>query len=1404
MANNLSFSVRLELLADKFRQQAEGAKNALRSIQFQALAMAGALGAGVTSLQGLLSSLIDTAREAGRARTVLRNVSQDAREYGQSIRFLSELSNKYGTDLIGLTDAFAKFKAAATPAGIAVAEQERIFSNISKAMASFGISGSEASLTMVAITQMMSKGKISSEELRRQLGERMPVAMQAMANAAGVSMEQLDKLLKEGKLRSADIMGKFSDELAKLSGETSTDNLEASLGRLKNSFTGLTDNLHIYDHFKTLIDKVKGLLEYLKDHLSNFYIWAGGLLATRLWGKFSNAWNQASAAIRASQARTIADDAEAKRKALAAAREAQKALADAESKVARAEAALASVSAPTPNDAKRLATAQAKGDKQFNSAVANFSKAQADYRQLTALHSSYLRGLEAKEMEVAQRVAAAKQVLATANATADAKAISEAQHAYDKVQAEASRLHVANIYKREEAEIRYASHADELQKKIAARGEALNKAQHDRKELLANAHAKNEELRLKKIDALKATLDKARSEQRALAPTSSLTASQYQSNVGRLNTQRAVASAGQFSFRPVAPDIIADQTQAATATASLWMRTATTFKVLWSGAVATVRSLMSTLVPLAIIGAITGIVTAMVDWYNKQKEINGLQAKYRADLAAVSTGHSEESQKLLRLFDTYKALHGQVEEQKTIQHQIERSLGLQEGALDRLKGKYEDIRTIIANTVKVKDLERQADFLVDTERNSRKHFDERRQKFTEDNPNLILSQQSMDLLVKAFANYDRHNQLQAQKELRAEGVKSPTINQLIYRTLGNAFTQQNGRKPNEAERKFLWQEVKSGFSYQDMHSTVANAKLILQSAKDRAETDKKVAEANVEYEQTLRSHGLLKGGKPSSEEGDTGKGKKSELQRTREAAEKDRLEIENQKAAGVYKSIDEYHLALDKVAKTHTERLASLLGAKAMEDKLYQQFSDLLRADRELLEEKEKSRKELSTLTVQVRHGIANEDELIKARAERAKAELSAMISVDKELDTSKEYVKARLAEIAENTEIAQLQREYAKQTKVLKEQREAGLLTEKEYQKELLHLIDSMRRKAIAINTPTEGEQERKITLQKTLKDDLKANTAIPQLKERDTTFDYKKKDFDKRKEERKLLTDYINELKKAEKAGLDVAEALGEVQKKATTLDQAVKLAELEGDLKKYQKSLNDKTVSGMKSIAQSAHNLKRAFDGLQKAFDPESNASAWEHFFAVFDYASQSIDTIMSLINMIEELKKVKEVAHAVEKTLNAEKIAQNTAVTASEVTSTSTEVGLSTIRTAATTVETKADTIGAAAKVAKAHAALPFVGVAIAGAAIGALLAMIASSANKVPKFASGGIVPGGDGSGDRVLARVNPGELILNKAQQGRLANHLTSSSAIRVEVEGRIRARDILQLSTVATRHKSR
>lgn len=61
------------------------------------------------------------------------------------------------------------------------------------------------------------------------------------------------------------------------------------------------------------------------------------------------------------------------------------------------------------------------------------------------------------------------------------------------------------------------------------------------------------------------------------------------------------------------------------------------------------------------------------------------------------------------------------------------------------------------------------------------------------------------------------------------------------------------------------------------------------------------------------------------------------------------------------------------------------------------------------------------------------------------------------------------------------------------------------------------------------------------------------------------------------------------------------------------------------------------------------------------------------------------------------------------------------------------------------------------------------------AIGAVATMAGLMAN-LPKFEQGGIVPGGMYTGDKVLARVNSGEMILNKSQQNNLYNAINSGS----------------------------
>lgn len=1466
MANNLSFSVRLELLAEKFKQQAESAKGALRGIQFQAIAMAGALGAGVTSLSGLLSSLVNTAREAGRARVVLRNISSDAREYSRSLKFLTDLTDKYGTDLIGTTEAFAKFKAAATPAGIALAEQERIFSNISKAMASFGISGGEASLTMMAITQMMSKGKISSEELRRQLGERMPVAMQAMANAAGVSMAQLDKLLKEGKLRSADIMGKFSDELAKLSGDTSTDNLESSLGRLKNAFTDLADSLHIYDNFKALVDKVKEALDYIKTHLSNLYIWAGGLLGVRLWSKFSTAWNQAGAVIKASQAQAIADEASAKESAKRAKQEAQKALAEAQKQLQRAEAAVQAAGTMTEKEQRRLEAAKYTGDVRFQKAVDNFSNAQTEKRTLLNEHQALLRGMQRSEEEAAQRVANAKLALQRANDEAAAKIIakqeqierakdervaaakraleaaispkdvkagttaldkagrytseeqkairdlqreqaaivSKSQREYDKAIADQSGLQLANITKRERAEARLAGKLEQNARALAATGDALNKANHNRRELLAEARAKNEEARIKRLAALQASVDKAHyniSGRATNLPSSSA------SVAGVLNTQRAISNAGNLSFRS-ADDIIADQTKAASATVSLWSKATTTVKLAWASTVATIRGMMATIAPMAIIAGITAIITALVDWYRKEKEINNLQGEYLAKQKQIQTTKSDEEVQIERLFALYKSLDGQLEKQKTVQHQLEKSLGLQEGSLDRIAGKYDHIRNLVNKILQLKQIERQIDFYSDIEKESNKPI----QSLNAEHIKKGRAPVSPDELDRANTVFGMFSSLSAPDYLKLKRASRKEVASFNFNAgnetreimLRRLYEQIYHTKPSAAVVGLFKTSVESGYTYQNLRELGQNARV----SSDAREHIKKLQVQQLNIQGSVENDVHKNGGKLAGEgsgapttSDDKKSGKKSELERTREQINHDLKKLENQRKANILTE-EEYRTALDKVAQQYREKLAGLLGEKALQDKQYKDLGKHLIAEREIAEEKAKSAAELKVVSAQVRYGLATEDDLRRAKADRAKAELSTIIRLKGDLDLSDEYTRTKLEEIDASSEIASLKRSYAKDLKKLSDERDRGLLTEKEYNDSLTRLVSSTRERANEITTSTDGQKAIKEELTKQLASD--SSSIIPKRTERDTTFDYKKDELAKLGEEKQLLDEYVRGLKEAERAGADVAESLKKAQKETTTLAQAIKVATIQSDLKKYKEALKNKSFDGVKTVAQSARNLKSAFDGLQKAFDPDSNASAWERFFAVFDSATQSIDTVLSLVKMVEGLTEARKIASATEQALMKEQMVTRGLVTATEASSTSTELGLSASRVAATSTEASADTVGAAAKAAKAHAGIPFIGIALAAAAVAGIVALISSSSKKIPKFANGGIVAGGDGSGDRVHALVNPGELILNKAQQGRLANHLTSASNLRVEVEGRIRAKDILELTTTAVRHKNR
>lgn len=261
MAGKLSFSIAINLLTENFKKGTNTVKNSLRSIQAQILTFAAALGFAGVSITNLISEIIRVSRETSKAITALKNVSGTTAQFADNLRFTTSLAKKYGAYVNDITANFAKFTAAAGIAGMAMEDQRKLFESLSRASAGFGLSADETNGMFLAVTQMMGKGKIQAEELRGQLGERLPIAMQAMAKAAGTTVAGLDEIMKKGKLLSAEVLPKFAEALNEMLPNVDTDNIETSLNRLKNAFQEFIQNTGVQDAYKKLIDSITELVQ---------------------------------------------------------------------------------------------------------------------------------------------------------------------------------------------------------------------------------------------------------------------------------------------------------------------------------------------------------------------------------------------------------------------------------------------------------------------------------------------------------------------------------------------------------------------------------------------------------------------------------------------------------------------------------------------------------------------------------------------------------------------------------------------------------------------------------------------------------------------------------------------------------------------------------------------------------------------------------------------------------------------------------------------------------------------------------------------------------------------------------------------------------------------------------------
>ena len=205
----------------------------------------GAIGAQVGQFTGALADVAQYDAALEKQRKALRLVIGDTDQYNKAQAFLAKTSKDLAIPQDVIVRQFTSLTASVKGAGLSVDDAKKSFLAIASGIRGTGGSLEDMKSAMRATSQVFSKGKVSAEELRQQLGERLPGAFTLFADSMGMVPADLDKALEQGKVTLEDFLG-FTEKLFDEYGENAkilAQAPESAGDRLQTEISNLKDNL---------------------------------------------------------------------------------------------------------------------------------------------------------------------------------------------------------------------------------------------------------------------------------------------------------------------------------------------------------------------------------------------------------------------------------------------------------------------------------------------------------------------------------------------------------------------------------------------------------------------------------------------------------------------------------------------------------------------------------------------------------------------------------------------------------------------------------------------------------------------------------------------------------------------------------------------------------------------------------------------------------------------------------------------------------------------------------------------------------------------------------------------------------------------------------------------------------
>lgn len=153
--------------------------------------------AGINLAKGSLDAFRSSQSIESRLGAMVGN---DPAKIAEEWQYLMGQADRLGFEFEKVAGSYAKFGIAAKATGFTLQDTRFIFEQIAASARTLRLNTDELDGVMKALEQMMSKGAIQAEELRGQLGDRLPGAMALAAKGAGVTIAEFGKMMEQGQV----------------------------------------------------------------------------------------------------------------------------------------------------------------------------------------------------------------------------------------------------------------------------------------------------------------------------------------------------------------------------------------------------------------------------------------------------------------------------------------------------------------------------------------------------------------------------------------------------------------------------------------------------------------------------------------------------------------------------------------------------------------------------------------------------------------------------------------------------------------------------------------------------------------------------------------------------------------------------------------------------------------------------------------------------------------------------------------------------------------------------------------------------------------------------------------------------------------------------------------------------